>query len=280
MKRPTMRKTQLDGCVFETIDKGSGEPVLLIHGSMADECAAVLEQPSLAGAYRLIHYYRRGWDSDGCPDAPVSIEQQSRDAQALLAHLGVSQAHLVGQSYGAVISLQVALDAPDLVHSLSLLEPPLFAALSESAAAVFGALAEKAGSHYQAGEKQEAVDVFGRAVAGDNYRAELEKVLPEGSVERWVAKADTLFRSELPALTQWSFTRTEAGRITPPVLNMSGASTASYFKEIHEALSTWIPHSEADVVPGSTHAMINTHPKEAAERIAAFLARHPISQSR
>ena len=59
--------------------------------------------------------------------------------------------------------------------------------------------------------------------------------------------------------------------------DVNGARTASYFKDVHEALKTWIPRSEADVVPDSTHAMLNTHPKPAAERIAAFLARHPIS---
>lgn len=277
MNRPTMQKTQLDGVTLETLDKGSGKPVVLIHGSMADECAAVLEVPSLTGAFRLIHYYRRGWGADGCPEAPVSIEQQSRDCQALLAHLGISRAHFVGQSYGAVISLQVALDAPDLVHSLSLLEPPLLAAFSESAAVEFGAVAEKAGSLFESGDKKGAADTFGQAVGGAGYRAQFEKVLPQGAVERWAAKADTLFRSELPALMEWSFTREDAARIMQPVLNMRGANTAPYFQDVHEALKTWIPHSEANLVPGSTHAMFNTHPKEAAERVAAFLARHPIA---
>ena len=115
-----------------------------------------------------------------------------------------------------------------------------------------------------------------RRSGGDSYRAEFEKVLPNGAVERWVAHADTLFRSELPALPPWQFTREDASRIKHPALNLSGANSASYFKDVHEALKTWIPHSEADLVPGSTHAMFNTHPKAAAERIAAFLARHPI----
>jgi pimeloyl-ACP methyl ester carboxylesterase len=274
-----MQETRLDGVTLETIDKGSGEPVVFIHGSMSDECAAMLEEPLLTGSHRLIHYHRRGWGADGCPDAPVSIEQQSLDCQALLAHLGVSRAHFVGQSYGGVISLQVALDAPGLVHSLSLLEPPLMAALSESAAAEFGALAEKAGSEYEAGNKEGAIDTFGRAVAGDEYRAEFERVLPEGSFERWVAKADTLFRSELPALMPWSFTREAAGQITQPVLNVTGANTASYFREIHETIKAWIPGAENGVIPESTHGMMNTHPRPTAERVAAFLARHPISQS-
>lgn len=76
---------------------------------------------------------------------------------------------------------------------------------------------------------------------------------------------------------EWSFSREHAARITQPVLNVVGETTAAYFRDSHEALKAWIPHSEANVVPGSTHAMFNTHPKAAAERIAAFLARHPLS---
>jgi len=277
MNLPKMEETRIDGATLETIDKGSGEPVVLIHGSMGDECFAMLEEPALTESHRLIHYHRRGWGADGCPEAPVSMEQQSLDCQALLAHLGVSQAHFVGQSYGAAISLQVALDVPDLVHSLSLLEPPLMAVLSESAE--FGAVAEKAGSQYEGGSKEDAVETFGRAVAGADYRAEFDKTLPAGSTDRWIAKADTLFRSDLAALTPWSFTREDAGRITRPTLNMTGANTASFFREAHETVKTWMPHAESYVVPDATHAMMQTNPKATAERLAAFLGRNPISRS-
>ena len=77
MKLPRMEKTRVDGVILETIDKGSGEPVVFIHGAMGDECFAVLEEPALTATHRLIHYHRRGWGEDGCPEAPVSFDQQS-----------------------------------------------------------------------------------------------------------------------------------------------------------------------------------------------------------
>src|SRR5690606_28991329 len=56
---------------------------------------------------------------------PTSIEQQAEDFARLLAELGITRAHVVGHSYGGAIALQLAASAPDLVHSLSLLEPAL-----------------------------------------------------------------------------------------------------------------------------------------------------------
>ena len=51
--------------------------------------------------------------------------RKAADCKAVMHHLGVARAHLVGQSYGGVILLQLALDTPDAVHTLSLLEPAL-----------------------------------------------------------------------------------------------------------------------------------------------------------
>jgi pimeloyl-ACP methyl ester carboxylesterase len=53
------------------------------------------------------------------------IARQAQDAACLLRELGAQRAHVVGHSYGGVLALQLAVDAPDLVHSLALLEPAL-----------------------------------------------------------------------------------------------------------------------------------------------------------
>ena len=77
----------------------------------------------------------------------------------------------------------------------------------------------------------------------------------------------------------WAFTREDAGRITQPTLNMTGANTASYFREAHETVKTWMPHAESYVVPDATHAMMQTNPRATAEQLAAFFVRNPISRS-
>lgn len=274
MTLPPMQLTEINEVMLETLDRGSGEPVVFVHGSMGDECFAVLEEPVLTGSYRLIHYHRRGWGNSELPEAPVSIPQQAADCKALLQHLGIERAHLVGQSYGAVISLQTVLDAPELVHSLCLLEPALPSVLSNSPE--FGATAEKAGSLYISGDKTGAIDTFGRDVCGADFRAAFDQTLPPGNFDRWVADADAAFQSDFPALELWTFTGEDAARITQPVLNMRGANTTSYFQEIYVTLQTWLPHAENFVLPNATHAMLQTNPKGAAERLASFFSNHPL----
>ncbi len=272
MTLPAMQHTKINGVKLETLDRGTGDPVVFIHGAMGDECFAVLEEPALTDSYRLIHYHRRGWGESECPETPVSTEQQSADCQTLLRHLGIRQAHFVGQSGGGVVILQVALDAPEIVHSLALLEPALPSVLFNSPE--FGAVAEKAVSSYESGDKAGAMNAFGQEVGGSDFRAVFDQTLPHGHFERWVADADTLFQADFPAYPQWTFGHEEAARITLPTLNMRGANTRSYFREIYETVRTWLPHAENFVLPNATHAMLQTNPKGAAERLASFFSSH------
>jgi hypothetical protein len=103
---------------------------------------------------------------------------------------------------------------------------------------------EKVVALYSAGDKAGAIATFGEEVAGADFREEFDKTLPPGHFDRWVADADTLFQYDLPALQQWQFTPEDASRITQPVLNLRGANTKPYFKEIHETVRTWLPDSE------------------------------------
>ena len=267
-----MQRTKINGVELEIRDRGSGEPVVFVHGGMGEECAAVLAEPALADRFRLIHYHRRGFGNSEAPKAPVSISQQAADCRGVMRHLGVERAHCVGQSYGAVILLQTALDFPDAVHSLALLEPPLPSVLYKSPR--FSKMAEEAAALYRSGDKAAAMDTFGREVAGDDYRALFDRTLAPGYFERWVAEADTLFQCDIPALGSWQFTREDAVGITQPVLNVVGANSRAYFREVHETLQRWLPHAENVELPDATHSMLQTNSKGAAERLVSFFSHH------
>jgi pimeloyl-ACP methyl ester carboxylesterase len=267
-----MQSTEINGVELEIWDRGSGEPVVFVHGGMGDECAAVLVEPALANQFRLIHYHRRGYGNSEGSKAPVSMPQQAADCRAVMQHLGVERAHCVGQSGGGAILLQMALDFPDAVHSLALLEPALPSVLGNSQA--FSEMVVKAAAMYSSGRKADAIDTFAQEVCGVDFRAVFDQTLPPGNFERWVADGDTIFQSELPALQPWQFTREDAARITQPVLNLRGANTKPYFREIHETVRTWLPHAENFELPNATHCMLQTNPKGAAERLVSFFSRH------
>lgn len=87
------------GVELEYESKGHGEPVLLIHGShIARSFLELAAQPALTARYTLIRYHRRGHLGSTPPEGPVSIADQAGDARALLDHLGVERAHVVGHS--------------------------------------------------------------------------------------------------------------------------------------------------------------------------------------
>lgn len=275
MTRPATQRAEINGVELEIRDRGSGEPVVFVHGAMGDECAAVVAEPALATKYRVIDYSRRGWGNSERPEAPVSVSQEAADCRAVMQHLGIERAHLVGQSGGGKILLKMVQDAPDAVHTLALLEPALPSILDNSPA--IRAVWAKAASLYESGDKAGAMDAFGQEVAGSDYRAIFDRTLPPGYFERWVAAADMLFQPN-PSTQPWKWTREDAARITQPVLNMRGATTKPYFREIHERVRQWLPHAENFVLPNATHCMLQTNPKGAAERLASFFSSHRLPE--
>lgn len=266
----------INGARLEVRERGAGDPVVFVHGAMGDECAAAVKEPGLTNHYRVIDYHRRGYGRSENPEKRVTVTQEVADLQAILDHLGVQRAHFVGQSYGGIILLQMALDHPDAVQSLALLEPALPSILLH--APDFQAVGAKAGGLYQTGDKDGAMDVFGQAVGGADFRTRFDQTLPPGYFERWVADADTVFQSDMAALPAWNFSKEDASRITQPVLNVVGANSASYFQEIFATIQAWLPQAENYIVPDSPHCILQTQPKTIAERLTSFFSRHPLHQ--
>jgi pimeloyl-ACP methyl ester carboxylesterase len=264
----TMRRARIDGLDIAYEERGVGEPVVLIHaGVCADWFANLLDEPALADAYRLIRYHRAGYGDSGRIAGPVTVAQLADHCRALLRHLGIERAHLVGHSSSAVIALQLALDHPDVVHSLALLETALLAVPS-------GPFAGHALRAYADGDRTAAIDRWMRGVCGSGYREVFDAVLP-GAIERAEADADTFFGQELPAVRVWSFGPAEGRAITSPVLLVIGERSkdvSPVFGERHALLRSWLPHAESFELPAANHLMHVQNPEGLAERLAAFFA--------
>jgi pimeloyl-ACP methyl ester carboxylesterase len=273
--------TRLDlGAVqLEFQERGRGDPVLLIHAALlADWFTPLLAQTPLAESCRLISYHRVGFAGSSRATAPLSIVDQSRHARELLAELGIGRAHVVGHSSGACIALQVALDAPDVVQSLALLEPVVAS----------GAVAEEfahtevgpAFAHYFAGDRASAVDLFMRAVGGPEYRPLIERTLGVGALQQVQADADMFFQIEGPSLNAWPFDAAEAARVQQPVLLLAGAESRPVYHEGHTWLLEHLPRAEGRVVPGANHLLPLQQPRQLAQMLARFFAVHSIVDSR
>ena len=270
-----MERIPVEGGSLEGEALGSGEPVLLIHGSiLADAWAPLLKEASLAGRYRLINYHRRGFSGSVHHTGPFDIAAQAADARAVLEHFGIERAHVVGHSYGGTTALQLALDAPSKVHSLGLLEPGLLPLIPSGPAFLEGIA--PLGAAFDAGDRVTATDGFMQAVIGADYRPVLDRALPAGWFERAVADLHTFFPVEVPALTVWDFSREKAKRIRQPKLSVLGADSAPMFGEVHSVIIELWPDAETYILPGATHGLQMQNPRGLAEALVAFLVKHPM----
>ena len=279
MTQQRIDRATLQGVELEYEVQGAGEPVVLIHpGHFAEWFAPVLDEPALTNYYRVLTYHRAGCAGSSPLAGPVSFAQQAAHCRSLMRHLGIERGHIVGHSSSGNIALQLALDAPDAVHSLALLEPALMSVPSVQTSRAFLGNAVQL---YRAGDKAGAIDTFLRGVCGPSYRAVLDHALP-GAFDQHVADADTFFGQELPALQQWSFTREDARRIAQPVLAVIGAKSQELdpiWGERQELLLSWLPNVEPFVLADATHLLQVQNPRGMADGLAAFFARHPLSAS-
>ena len=271
-----MEKASLDGAELEYEVSGTREPVVFIHGAfIADAFRPLLSEPSLAGHHRLILYHRRGYAGSSRASGPLSVARQAADCRALLRHLGMERAHVVGHSYGGDVALQLALDTPSVVHSLALLEPGLM--VGASAQDYRESLARGVERYREAGAEV-VVDEFLQA-RWPGYRATLDLVLP-GAFAQAVADAGTWFEREASGQLAWRFGEEEARRISQPTLSVLGGESDalwSRFGETHRQLLAWLPHAEGFVLPGTTHFLQIQDPRGMAEALAAFWARHRLA---
>lgn len=270
-----MQRAHINGAELEYEVRGSGEPVMLIHGGvLADAFVPLLAEPAVADHYRLITYHRRGYGGSSRPNGPVDLAQQANDCKELMHYLGVERAHVVGHSYGGSIALQLALDAPLAVYSLVVMEPAM---LDVPSGHEFGEETVIPAFHrYEAGDKRGAIDIFMRGVTQPDYRRVADEVLPAGSFDQAVADADTLFRVELPAIQAWRFTHEEASRITQPALSVTGANSVPTCRDAHILMVDWLPRVDAFTLPNASHMLQVANPRALAEALATFFARHPM----
>lgn len=274
-----MQSVEANGIELEYEVTGSGEPVLLISPILADGFLPLVSEPALAGHHQLIRYHKRGWCGSTDTGAPVSVADHAADAAALLDRLGVPRAHIAGHSSGAAVALQLALDHPERVHTLALLELSL---LELPASDAFLDAAGPTLAAYAGGDHVRAVAMFMSTVSGlewDACRALLEDRIP-GAVAAAVEDADTLFGIELPAVVEWEFGAQQASAIDRPVLSVVGSETEPVWVETAEFLRASLRDVDELTIDGVGHLLHIQDAESVARGMAEFMAGHPMTDLR
>ncbi len=117
----------IDGLSFHARVGGSGPALLCLHGYPQTHACWHKLAPILAGDFTLIAMDMRGYGKSSAPASDDSHTQYSkramaRDAVAVMQQLGYGQFHVMGHDRGARVAYRLALDTPEAVNRLVLLD--------------------------------------------------------------------------------------------------------------------------------------------------------------
>jgi len=120
---PTGRFLEVNGVRLHYVERGAGDPVVLLHGngSMIQdfECSGLVDL--VARDYRVIAFDRPGFGHSGRPRNVVwTPDAQAELINLALGQIGVSSAIVLGHSWGASVAVALALKYPAVVRGLVL----------------------------------------------------------------------------------------------------------------------------------------------------------------
>lgn len=258
----------VSGVELEYRVNGGGEPVVFLHGGiLTDWFGPLADELSKTGTYQLISYHRPGYGTSTLPSQPITMAGQAECCLALMRHLGLGEAHLVGHSIGACIALQAALQAPEAIASLGLLEPPVMAATSDPTPAL--TVLRATAALWKQGDVAGALDTFMRGIVDPDY----ERVL-DGALGKWREDAlkgtDAFFQADQPAVQTWRFEAPEAARVRQPAILFLGENSTRVNpirEPVHRTLLSWLPNAEGLTLEGASHLL----PLQEPAKISAAL---------
>jgi pimeloyl-ACP methyl ester carboxylesterase len=250
---------------------GSGDPLVLVHGSWVDHMEWPFIVPLLAQRFRVVVYDRRGHSKSERPAAPGSIYEDVADLAAIIEGAG-PPAHVVANSMGSSISLRLATERPDLLRTLAAHEPPLFDLITQDPGT--RQMAEELSNGMQVvadglagGKMEEGAHAFVDIIVGPGV---WETMLPDEVKSMLVNNAPT-FLDETRDPDLLTIDMNALSRVDRPVMLSGGSESPPFFSAVLDKLAPVLPHATRKTFAGAGHIPHFTHPQEYVQAITAFI---------
>ncbi len=254
---------------------GHGEPLLLLNGGMMSFSAWEPFVGPLLERYRVVRCDFRGQlRSPGPP--PASFDGHADDLLALLDHLGIARAHVVGTSFGGFVAIHLAARAPDRVASLAALT--VTDRVSGEMLREARALAEACLETLRGGSRERVYDLIAEFAYSPAWAAEhaeelaARRALVAHLPDAWFSGLAGL----LGALDGLDLSPLLPGISCPALVLLADGDVAMPL-ERGRALAAGLGRGELAVVEGAGHAVVVEKPRETLDHLLAFLARHPLA---
>lgn len=279
-EQDSAKKIFVNGVELSYVERGCGDPVVFVHGSLSDFRTWSLQVRPFSRLYRVISYslryhYPNQWAGDG---TDYSATLHAEDLAELIKSLNLGRAHIVASSYGAYAALFLAARHPNGVRTLVLGEPPVLPLLKNSVegnsllTAFMRDAWEPSQSAIEDGAFEHGVRFFIDGVLGKGSFDQLPPAARNNMMDNVAAKKAEI--STPRSLYFPTFTRDDARRIQAPTLLLTGHQSPTMFHVITDILQQWLPHTERASIPGASHAMHVANPQAYNETVRRFLAKH------
>ena len=257
-----MRFETVNGIVMHVAERGDGQPIVFSNSLGTDFRVWDPLLAHLNGRIRVIRYDKRGHGLSTAPDAPYRIDDHVADLAALLDHLGVAEAIVVGLSVGGIIAQGLAAARPELVKGLVLCDT-----------------AHKIGTPEMWDERIAAVreggiDALAEATLGRWFSERFHRerpaelagwraMLTRTPVEGYVGTATAIRDADMTAAAQG---------IGVPTLCLGGTEDGSTPPEVVRSMAELIPGARFETIEGVGHLPGVEAPDALAALIGGFLA--------
>lgn len=227
---------------------GEGPPVVLLHGGTGTIQSSFAEQiPVLSRSHRVIAIEQMGHGHTGdVTDRELSYEGMTEDTAALLVHLGMQNADVVGWSDGGQLALRLAFTHPELVHRV---------------------VASGVGLGAVTPQMQQAMRSLSAEHWSPQTREEYARISPDGP-QHWAVFFEKI--KTMWAKPTWGFSEQDLGKIKAAVLIVAGDRD---FTRVEETTHIYrmIPNARLAILPGTDHFTFQKRPGWLDPMILDFL---------
>jgi pimeloyl-ACP methyl ester carboxylesterase len=246
-----MPRVSVNGADLYFEERGSGPPLLLIHGLAADADVWGASLEDLAEDHRILTYDRRGYTRSGRVPRG-DFRRDGEDAAALLRALDAVPATVVGWSSGGIVALDLAVHHPDLVAELVLLEPTLHAKKRPGIRQVGAFL--KAGLLRRVKDDRAATEAFLRWAFRHRTGGTWYDRLPDLMRDALLANGPATM-SELGIGTGEHLRDEQIAAIACPAVVLVGELSDPLFSRLGERTARLLPRARIERVPAAGHVI-------------------------
>jgi 3-oxoadipate enol-lactonase len=248
---------------------GTGAPVVFSHGLLWNTTLFAPQIAALKDRYRCVAYDHRGQGRSADDIAPaISVETLTTDAAALIEKLDLGPVHFCGLSLGGIVAMRLAIDRPDLIRSLVLLDTTADAEPYKLKYQAMNLVARFAGLGSVSGAIMPAL--YGKTTLNDPARADERHAWKQ----QLVSNRNTIWRAVNGVLNRKSI-HSELGKIAAPTLVAVGEEDTSTPQAMAERIAGAIPGAKLIVIPSAGHATTQEQPAIVTAAIGAFLDGQP-----